>query len=485
MKESIVKNIFKIVSSFSLVLLLAACGSIDIIDDDENEVESEKLSTVSVKARAASEEENAYPIRVYTFAENGNLKSNNLIKSAQETVSLRLPSSVLSYVVAVSANEDVFSFSAAPSISSPITAKSPKVADEVVDNVRNMAKGYVASNPLQMAVASITPTGKSGTLDMRMAYMMASLNFTLEGLPDECTYAYVSVSTPFEGVTFAGENMGSKQAVVPLVLDRDKGIWKSGEVYVFPTSGNQTLFTIAYNDAEGEKFAQVSLASALKVGTPYVLNGSLQDGVVNVTGSVSPAKWGSAVSLAFKFSEKGTTYIDVSGNVSEKPDENYVQEVEEFPKALTLWKNHLVLNVSPLYNGTARVWLLSRGECENVRSAYSSMPDMASTLAKSYSEDDIVEWRIPNSEEASLIRKLYLSSAETMDNLMVSAGGSPLMTVDEKGNNVRYLCSDATETYSLKSGASYNGIKEAGASVTNYHLRLVSEVLMKLKNSSK
>lgn len=114
MKESIVKNIFKIVSSFSIVLLLAACGSIDIIDDDENEVESEKLSTVSVKARAASEEENVYPIRVYTFAENGNLKSNNLIKSAQETVSLRLPSSVLSYVVAVSANEDVFSFSAAP-----------------------------------------------------------------------------------------------------------------------------------------------------------------------------------------------------------------------------------------------------------------------------------------------------------------------------------------------------------------------------------
>ena len=108
MKESIVKNIFKIVSSFSIVLLLAACGSIDIIDDDENEVESEKLSTVSVKARAASEEENVYPIRVYTFAENGNLKSNNLIKSAQETVSLRLPSSVLSYVVAVSANEDVF-----------------------------------------------------------------------------------------------------------------------------------------------------------------------------------------------------------------------------------------------------------------------------------------------------------------------------------------------------------------------------------------
>lgn len=189
--------------------------------------------------------------------------------------------------------------------------------------------------------------------------------------------------------------------------------------------------------------------------------------------------------LNFEFSEKGTTYIDVSGNVSEKPDENYVQEVDEFPKALTLWKNHLVLNVSPLYNGTARVWLLSRDECENVRSAYSSTPDMASVLAKRHSEDDIVEWRIPNREEASLIRKLYLSSAETIDNLMVSAGGSPLMTVDEKGNNVRYLCSDATETYSLKSGASYNGIKEAGASVTNYHLRLVSEVVMKLKNSSK
>ena len=157
MKKNIMKGIFKIVYSFFPVLLLAACGSIDIIEDEENEVESEKLSTVSVKARAASEEENVYPIRIYTFAENGNLKSNKLIKSAQETVSLRLPTSVLSYVVAVSANENVFSFSSAPSISSPITAKPPKVADEVVDNVRNMAKGYVTSNPLQMAVGSITP----------------------------------------------------------------------------------------------------------------------------------------------------------------------------------------------------------------------------------------------------------------------------------------------------------------------------------------
>ena len=58
---------------------------------------------------------------------------------------------------------------------------------------------------------------------------------------------------------------------------------------------------------------------------------------------------------------------------------------------------------------------------------------------------------------------------------------SILLYADEKNNNVRYLCEDATKTYSFKDGSSYNGVKDAGATVTTYHLRLVKHIRLHLR----
>ena len=74
------------------------------------------------------------------------------------------------------------------------------------------------------------------------------------------------------------------------------------------------------------------------------------------------------------------------------------------------------------------------------------------------------------------MREEYLTSPEEWNKQLQSAGGDTITLVNEKGSNVRYLCQDAQRTYSFKPGASYNAIKDAGASVRDYHLRLVTSV---------
>ena len=64
----------------------------------------------------------------------------------------------------------------------------------------------------------------------------------------------------------------------------------------------------------------------------------------------------------------------------------------------------------------------------------------------------------------------------SLNTVITSVGGDEIMLVDEKGTNIRYLCSDALRTYSFKPGGSYNPTKDAGATASNYHLRLVSTV---------
>ena len=93
----------------------------------------------------------------------------------------------------------------------------------------------------------------------------------------------------------------------------------------------------------------------------------------------------------------------------------------------------------------------------------------ASALASSYTEYDLIGWRIPTEAEARTLSSLYREHTDLFDSLLLEAQASPVVLTDDKGNNLRYLCEDATKTYSFKNST----ITNAGATVKNYHLRLV------------
>lgn len=342
-----------------------------------------------------------------------------------------------------------------------------------------IAKDYAASHPLQMAQADLTPTSSSATLNLQMYYQMASLQFTLSGLPSTCSSVYVSVGSTYEGVSFGGDLSGKQNPVIPLVREAGGDRWTSGKVYVFPSSGNQTSFTINYDqDGEG-MYAQVTYQKPLLAGTPYVLEGTLQEEQFLVTGDVTPAQWGTPESLSFTFSPDVVTLI---GGNSDTPE----QSVGNIPAAHTLWEGHFVAAVTPLDETTADLLLLSVADFGGMTSAlHATTPYMASEAAQNYREAALASWRIPTEDEARLLREQYLLAPAHWNDVLASAEGDTIVLTDEKGGNVRYLCQDGQRTYSYKPGSSYNAVKDAGTSVKDYHLRLVTTVRVREKVEEK
>lgn len=447
--------------------LFISCETYDFVEETLDE---EKLTSVRGLIRAASESDDIYPLRIYAFAQDGSLRTSQTIKSSEEKISLQLPQNVGTRVVAVAADDAIYHLPGSPSATDLIMLKEPLFPSDGL----SVAKDYAASHPLQMAFADITPTAASATLNMQMYYQMSAVQFSLTGLPSECTAVYVTVASTYEAISLEGDFMGSQKSVIPLAHEAGSTRWTSEEVYLFPSSGSQTYFTIAYDDGKNEQFAQVTYQEPMCAGVPYILNGALRGGVFNVAGSVAPAQWGTPESLSFIFSP------DSAATIGSQPVESGVIEVDAIPEPLTLWNGHLVVSVTPQDDSSATVMLVSLCDFAGLTSSFNAnTPQMALDQAQNYREYEITSWRIPTVAEARQLREAYLSVPDVFDELLLQVEGDAIALTDAKGENVRYLCEEATKTYSFKSGTAYNTIKAAGASVKNYHLRLVSIVKLR------
>ena len=429
------------------------------------------MTTVSILTRAATLEDDIYPLDIFAFAPDGSLRTSQRVESASDKVSLRLPQGEASCVVAVTADGETYDLPSSPSLADPISLKVPQVPEDFSSGTMCVAMGYAACHPLQRAQADLTPTSASATLNLQMYYQMASLQFTLSGLPSSCSTVYVSVGSVYENVSLGGDFSGKQTSVIPLVRETNGSRWTSGRVYIFPSSGSQTSFTINY-DRDGEGMcAQVTYQKPLLAGIPYVVEGTLQDGQFRVTGDVTPAQWGDTESLSFTFSPDASTVI--GGDTGDGKE----VLVADIPESSTLWKGHFVASVISDSDETATLLLVSREDFEAMTSALNAAtPTMADDVARAYREEELDSWSVPTEDEARVLREEYLTSPEEWNKQLQSAGGDTITLVNEKGSNVRYLCQDAQRTYSFKPGASYNAIKDAGASVRDYHLRLVTSV---------
>lgn len=417
-----------------LALTLASCEKVEVVDEAPADGET---TTVRILARAATPSDDLYPLRLYAFTNDGTLCSSQTVSAADEKISLSIPQGVETRVVAVSADEATYTIPASPSIDGVITPNAPQLPSDAPDFARTMARGYVTSHPLQAALADLSPSSPTAAL--------------------------------------SGELTGSQKSVVPLTRSAE-GRWVSNEAFLFPTTGTQTNFTIAYEDDAEEQYAQVTYQAPLRAGVPYELNGSLSGGTLEVTGSVTPAQWGTPEQISFTFSPDAPTVI---GGTS-PGDTPY--EVETLPAPLSLWDGHVVVDTTLCGDDSSTLLLLSVADYDGLTSALNAeTPGMASGLAADYQEGALASWRIPTEDEARQLRAAYLAHPDSFEDLLAQSGGDPVAITDGKGNNIRYLCAEARHTYSFKPGSAYNAIKEAGASVRDYHLRLVTTVRVKQK----
>ena len=128
----------------------------------------------------------------------------------------------------------------------------------------------------------------------------------------------------------------------------------------------------------------------------------------------------------------------------------------------------------------AELMLMSLTDYSGLTSAFNTTtPNAASDCAQNYTEYNIGSWRIPTSDEAMILRETYLTYTDSFDSLIESTDADAIVLTDDKGTNLRYLCDNAEKTFSFKAGSSYNSIKQGGATVKNYRLRLVKTITVK------
>lgn len=465
-------------AAFAL-LIFSSCES-----SESNELKIDKeCSNVSIVTRSNDGTTMEYPLHVYAFDKDGKLEDKQTIASADETLALSLPKGETYRVVAVCANDEVYNIPASPTLSSVITMKANTNAD--VPNASEAV--YSTAHPLQMGYANITPTATSSTLSIQMHYKVSSLNVSLVGMSAECTKASISIESPVEGVNMKGESSGSTTITIPIKKSlADASNWTTSTVYMFPTTGEQTVFTITYSDGATERSSAATYLSTLKAGIPYSITGTYDSGKVTVTGDITPSTWGDPVNLAFTFGENTNSTIDASGtetggndNADNQGGDNQDQTdaiISTIPAPYSVWNGHLVAALYDTYgnqlteapaspaSGTEySILLMSLKDWNN------ATPSTAATLASEYTEGDMISWSIPTTDEAKVLFGIY--NKDEFKSSMRKANADAINAT----SGTKYLCDDAAKYFSFANIS----FASREASDATYHLRLVKKVKIK------
>lgn len=457
----------------STFILLISCQG-EYYPDEGNNNNIGKTASVRIITRSATGSETVFPIHIFAFSSSGSLITQQLIYSSEEEFCISLPQEIESRIVAISANEEIYEIPENPTSSSIITMKKPTLDESASNFTKNISQGYTISHPIQMGWANICPTSDNAKVTLQLNFQVTSISVALRNLPSECSAAYLSISSTYTGISMDGTFSGQQTTRIPLSTSSSNQTWNSDEVFIFPSNGTQTNFTISFNDYDGEQCAAVNYKSQLVVGTPYIINGNYADGSMEISGSITPAQWNDPVSINFNFNPKESTIIN--------PDNEDNGNVTDIPQALSIWDGHIVIDIldangnsiSDFPNAQPKsILLMSLSDWNNLTSS----PITSTSIADNYTEYSLIDnWRIPSESEAILLHNTYISHKEEIDSLLHEAVGDPIITIDDKGNNIRYLCEGATKTYSFKDGNSYDRIRDAGTTVKTYRLRLVQTI---------
>ncbi len=467
--------------------------SLDEIMEGDSAQSSTSLSQVTVKVRAASttataamssaayadDAASSQTLYVYAFEKGKEQPAamQSLQISSESGASadmLTLRKGVEYHLVAVMADASAYEIPESPTLSSLIVPRTTGLA------------ASMAVSPLQMGVADIVPTADAASVHLQLYFQQCAMKIELSGLPDVCTGAYVSVSPVYGSLSLDGTGQDSRSSRLPCTLT--DGVWTTGEVYLFPSEAEKTVFTIAYNDEQGEQFATATYQQALRAGVPYELTGTYGGGTLQVTGNVTTATWTDPVALAFTFDNNGDSTIGDGTDPDSGTDpgaQGGESVTTEIPSPYTLWQGHVVAAVldiegQPVDDASdlteATLLLLSLSDWENLTSALNTeTPTDAPSIAAAYKEYGLGGWSIPTTDQARLLMAAY---GTALENVLDMVEADPIVLTDAKGGSLRYLCEDATKSFAWNKTT----VTKAGAKLNTYHLRLVKEVHMSLSD---
>ena len=209
---------------------------------------------------------------------------------------------------------------------------------------------------------------------------------------------------------------------------------------------------------------------SIQAKQPYVLAGSYAKSII-VGGNIIAGGWEAPITVGFNFgkdSEEDKPSSDNDGD--DNQNSNDVFTVNEIPQQETIWNNCFVLEVTPNEQGNeAEVLLMGIKNATNAKGGEEIFTTEVETVLKKYNIDEIYNWRIPTEEEALLLKSKYNNEKlSNINKILSSVRGTGLVL-----EKPRYLCSNATQSFNLKS----NQISNVGNS-TRYYLRPVKTIHM-------
>lgn len=456
------KNILLITCLF----LLCACGEYQL-EQEENgttgETENEVSYTLQLNIGSQDNAKLNYPLSLFLFDDKNNCVAQENIPDENSEYSSSMPKGKYTMVLLSGLTDNNYSY--------PL--------EIIPDSYITLRNNNCSDKPLQMGKASVNLT-QSTRITLTLSYVVASLTFTLNGIPEHATSTEVSISPVSSGISFNGDDKNDKRQCT-VSCRKEGNRWISDAVYIFPNESSQTHLSINIQTPDGNETYGYTYQATLKAGYPYHFTGYYKGGV-SLDGEFQADGWQPEVDCEFGFDEilpdegdddhntdsgKDDNDSDNTGS-TETPDDTKETDtfiVPELPDADTIWGYFYVWQVTSLSATESKAILIAPDQW------YTLAADAAGLL-EAYEKDDISGWRMFTTEEAVAFRNQFQASINDLNTFISEYGFDRFKYTD----GARYLCNDGQSTFSLAN----NRILDAGKTV-DYYLRPVKTVRFKLK----
>lgn len=418
-------------------ILLFGCQK---LEDDNWDIT--KNGTLNVETRSVENDTIPYPMSLYAFSSSGECVDAQTIEDEDDDMRLVLPSGKYR-IVAVAGYSKGYVM---PSVKS--------WEDEIA-----LSTNQCPETPLMLGMADIDLDSETvNKLEIVLSYSVAAMDVVLSGIPSEVIGVGVKISPFYASMNLKGEYTETDYSLDMVCSLDTANRWVSKTLYVFPGSGEETMFSIAFTMEDGTKSTYGYVwKNSPKANQPYHLKGSysgnlMLDGTFGITG------WGESENVDFEF-----------GSTVQSDDENNGSNTEpsDLPEVGSFWNGALVADVGETDESGTEVLLMSLDE-------WAVLTSEANDAASGYNVNGISEWRLPTYEEAQQLKSVFSDDKRLSLNERIAAYSSGLVGL----NGVeRYLCLKAGVFYSFAFVGGTN-ISKAGEKKT-YRVRLVKSYRIK------
>ena len=449
-----------------LSLFLMGCQTIEIPDTPTPQ--KPKHPNVSIVARSTSQEALSYPLSVYAFDESGKCAAQQTIASAEEALSLALAPGNYR-IIALSGQQGY-------------TLSSGEVS--ATTRLSMTAKENYATVPLQRGEALVKVGKTKSKVTLMMNYAVAGVTLVLNHVPSSVTAVSARLGDLYRQMDCNGSYFSTAAVDIPCTQQTD-ATWSTPTVYVFPGAKVATSVTLSLTDAGQTRDYSAVMNQPIAAATPYRFEGNYsgegESGTMSLTGTLIAGGWQTQVDKDFAFGPTAPAQPTPDPGTPVVPPKSGEVTVASLPTAGTLWQDKYVVALveSPTAEG-ADILLISTADWDNLYSALSANdPTGAADIAASYVENGLTGWTIPTTAEAKALAEAYNGAALNRLNALIRKVGGQNIEVESGNKRVRYLCENATHTYTFQSD---NRVLGAGEKVKNYHLRLVKRLHLILKH---